>query len=25
MGVLKVAITGGGDTKRGTVNILYDA
>ena len=25
MGVLKVAISGGGDTKRGRVNILYDA
>lgn len=25
LGTLKVAITGGGDTKRGTVNILYDA
>ena len=25
MGVLKVAVTGGGDTKRGRLNILYDA
>jgi hypothetical protein len=25
MGVLKVVVTGGGDTKRGRLNILYDA
>jgi len=24
MGVLKIAVTGAGDTKRGTINILYD-
>ncbi len=25
MGVLKIAVTGAGDTKRGTIRILYDA